>query len=71
MGRLDSVDNIQFNSCGAGAHPFNLVKRLTIRAGLLTFVTLKIRGIVRGYFGYAKAFTVAGQTSEILFALDG
>jgi hypothetical protein len=57
-GGLDAVADIQLRSCGAGAHPFNLIKRPTIRAGLLTFVTLKIHGRARGYFSFAKGFTV-------------
>ena len=57
--RLDAVSDIQFDSCRAGAHLFELLKRPAIRAGLLPFFTLNIRGVVRGYFCHAKAFTVA------------
>jgi hypothetical protein len=69
--RLDAVADIQLQSCGAGAHPFNFAKRSTINAGLLTLVTLKIHGIVRGYFGCAKDIIIARQTSEIPFAIHG
>jgi hypothetical protein len=70
-GGLDTVAEIQLSSCRAYAHPFNLIKRLTIRAGLFTFATLKIYEPARGYFGFTKACTIARQTSEIPFAIHG